>query len=219
MQIQRPSLQKTLNQLQLNTFYEKPIARVSMSLILTILGVSFFALAAIRPTLQTMAGLIKQIDEKKILDEKLALKINALTLAQKELLAKEQRAAVLDDAIPQTAMFSQLLTALEKLASEQNISINSLNTTTIPIERAPDPTGKQALNVESVPFTMVVTGTYNELFNYLQAMQNLRRLIVVDKVVISPPSKEQKDKLNMGIAARAFDYTNQVAKKPAAQIK
>jgi uncharacterized protein (UPF0333 family) len=59
-------------------FYQKPIARVSIELILSVLIVILFAVFAIRPTLITMAELVKEIEDKKELSEQMNLKLASL---------------------------------------------------------------------------------------------------------------------------------------------
>jgi hypothetical protein len=62
----------------LNDFYHKPVAMVSLELFLSIGAVVFFAIFAVRPTLLTMADLIKEIEDKRALDQQLQQKIASL---------------------------------------------------------------------------------------------------------------------------------------------
>ena len=55
----------------LSRFYQKKQTRVYTGLVLTILTTIFFLIFAIRPTLITIAGLIKKIEDQKIIVEKL----------------------------------------------------------------------------------------------------------------------------------------------------
>ncbi len=60
-------------------FYDKPIAKVSLELFFTVAAVIVFALFAIRPTLSTMGKLIKELEDKQALNQKLAQKVAALS--------------------------------------------------------------------------------------------------------------------------------------------
>ena len=64
-------------------FYNQPIAKVSLELFLSIVAVIFFAIFAIRPTLLTMSDLIKELQEKEVLNEKLSQKTAALSSVQR----------------------------------------------------------------------------------------------------------------------------------------
>lgn len=193
-----------LIQQQLNKFYSHPVARVSFGLVLTILAVTFFALVAIRPTLETMANLIRQIDDRRSVDQKLSLKIAALSTAQNELASKQQAARILDVAVPSTPDFPQLLTQIEKAASENGVTIGTLLTQTVPIER--DPTKVTTTDLESVPVTLTVSGSYEGILGMLSTLSNLQRILVIDRIDILPPTEREVAVLNMSVALRAFAF-------------
>jgi Tfp pilus assembly protein PilO len=217
MPVQRPSLQKLLLQVKLNKFYAKPVARVSLGLVLSILTILFFAIVAIKPTLDTMAELIKQIEEKQQIDRKLSLKITALASAQTELATKEAPSAILDKAIPSTPDFNILLSMIEKIGSERGITFNSLLVTTVPKERSAtiSATTLTANNIESIPVSLSINGTYSQLFTALQDLQNLQRLVTIDRVEIVPPANSDDTNLNMTISLRAFALSNTPQTKKA----
>ena len=64
-----------INRQQLTTtllsFYHRPVAQVSLELFLSVATVVFFAVFAIRPTLVTMSNLIKELEDKRQLDQQL----------------------------------------------------------------------------------------------------------------------------------------------------
>lgn len=208
---QKPSLNRLILQAQLNKFYSHPVARVSFGLILTILAISFFALFAIRPTLQTMADLIKQIDDKRIVDQKLSLKITSLSTAQAELASKGQDALVLDLAVPSSPNFPLLLKQLEKVATENSVVISTLLSQTVPVER--DPAQVATTDLESIPITLNVTGSYAGALGMLSELANMQRILVVDRVDLLPPTEKDVNVLNMSLALRAFAFGTTRAKK------
>ena len=97
-------LDKKKRQLQLNDilnkFYENPVARVSIELFLSIFTVIFFAVFAIRPTLLTIADLIKEIEDKEDLIVQLDRKIASLSSAETEYRKFYYQLGLLDEAIP-----------------------------------------------------------------------------------------------------------------------
>lgn len=206
--IQRPSLSRTMLQMQLARFYDKPVARVSTSLILSILCVTFFAFAAIRPTLQTMADLIKQIEQKREVDQKLTVKINALSTAQKELSEKEETVkSVLGLAVPSTPQFNELLRVLEKLASEHSVLLVAFTTAAVPVERTPlDVPGTKAPTLESIEFSLAFEGSYEQLAATLQDIQNLKRIMIVDQFLFTETAQDNSTKLLLTVSGRAFTF-------------
>jgi Tfp pilus assembly protein PilO len=210
--VQRPSINKIILQQQLNKFYSHPVARVSFGLILTILAVTFFGLVAIKPTLETMANLIKQIDDRRIVDQKLSLKIAALSAAQTELSSKQQASAILDLAVPSTPTFPQLLKQIEKAAAENNVTIGTLIAQTVPIER--DPASVTTTDLESIPINVSVGGDYTGILGMLSALTNMQRILVIDRIDILPPSEKETGVLNMSVSMRAFAFGSQAISRP-----
>lgn len=209
---QRPSLNRLILQAQLNKFYSHPVAQVSLGLILTIMAVAFFALVAIKPTLETMANLIKQIDDRRNVDQRLSVKISALSTAQSELASKQGASQVLDAAVPSTPNFTQLLKQLEKAAAENRVVIGTMLTQAVPIER--DPNAIKTLEVESIPITMTVSGSYADVRNMLATLSNMQRILVIDRVDILPPTEREVTILNMSVAMRAFAFGTTAVSRP-----
>ena len=119
MQTKRAQVAKTLNE-----FYQKPVARVSLELFLSVGAVIFFAIFAIRPTLVTMSDLVKEIEDKRDLDQKLTQKIASLSTAQTTYLEVQDRLYLLEEALPTTPDVIHAIKIVEKIASEQNILID-----------------------------------------------------------------------------------------------
>lgn len=204
MALQRPTLNKIIIQAQLNKFYSHPVARVSLGLVLTIITVIFFALVAIRPTLQTMAELIKSIDDKKIVDQKLSAKIAALSSAQAELASKQDAAGILDVAVPSTPTFTNLLKQIEKLISLHSVALTSMTVQSVPTER--DPATVLTTEYQSIPLTLTATGSYDNLIATLHDLYSLQRILAVDRVDLLPPSDQDTSSLTMTVALRAFAF-------------
>ncbi len=104
-------------------FYQRPVAKVSLELFFSIGAVLFFAVFAIRPTLLTMSDLIKELEDKRNLDQQLSQKIAALSTAQASFLGAQNRLVVLDEAIPTSPQFIYSLKLLEKVASDNRLVI------------------------------------------------------------------------------------------------
>lgn len=218
MPLQKPSLNKIIIQAQLNKFYSHPVARVSFGLILTIVTIVFFALVAIKPTLETMAELIRSIDDKKIVDQKLSLKIAALSSAQAELASKQDAAKIIDVAVPSTPQFTLLLKEVEKLVSVHGVSMTSLVAQSVPTER--DPSKVLTADFQSIPLTLTMSGSYEDLTSTLRDLYSLQRILVIDRIDILPPSDQDTKSLTMTVAVRAFAFgIDPVSTKKAALNK
>jgi len=179
MEIKRKQLLTALNQ-----FYTKPIARVSVELLLTLCTVLFFALFAIRPTLLTMSDLIKEIDDKKALDQQLSQKIAALSSAQTEYLRLEGRLNVLDEALPSQPKIIEAVKIIEKIASDRNIAILSLNVAELPVENGSSLEFDQ-LTRQQTSASVTITGDYLTIRQFVEDLKATRRSFIVDTVIFS----------------------------------
>ena len=208
MSVTTRKLQTTLIQ-----FYSQPVAKVSIELFLSIGTVVFFAIFAIRPTLLTMSDLIKEIDDKKQLDQKLDQKIAALSTIQNVYSSLENRLGVLDQAIPSQPEFENVLKIIEKIASEQQIAISSIQVKEIPKLAPEDVPFKQKQRI-SLPISITVTGDYQAIRNFVEAIITTRRSLIIDSMIFSVNEERGIKKLqtNITINMQYFGIKNESSK-------
>lgn len=168
----------------LNEFYTQPIARVSFELIITIVVVMFFALFAIRPTLLTMSDLIKEIEDKRALEQALEQKIAALSTAQTEYLAVQNRLPLLDEALPSDPNVIQALNIIEKIASDRQVAITNVGIPELPDHLAPGDgsTDSDSLQRQNLILKVTLASDYLTIQEFIKDLQNSRRMIVVDAI-------------------------------------
>lgn len=198
-------------------FYQQPIAKVSLELVLSIGAVLFFAIFAIRPTLLTMSDLVKEIEDKQELDNQLSQKIAALSTVQTEYLALQTRLGVLDQAIPSQPKLEEALKIIEKLASDHRLVINTMRLTEIPDENPADLPFNQQERI-SLPLTVSVVGDYLSIKGFLDELQANRRALIVDSVIFSVSEERQTRllKASITISIQYFGKSQSVVKKAGA---
>ncbi len=168
----------------LDSFYHNPIAVVSFELFLSISVVIFFAVFAIRPTLLTMADLVKEIEDKRKLDTQLAQKVAALGTAQAQYLAVSNRIFVLEEALPNGGDVVNTLKIIERVASDQDLVIN--NMTLLEIPENPDPTKTIAeLERKAMPIQLTVIGPYSAIRSFVEGLRNSRRTFIIERITFS----------------------------------
>lgn len=187
---QRQKIQTALVQ-----FYQQPIAKVSLELFLSVGAVLFFALFAIRPTLLTMADLVKEIEDKQQLSQQLDQKIAALSTVQSEYLVLEDRLEVLDHAIPPTPRFEESIKIIEKIASDNRVVISNMQVQQIPTEPEEDIPFEDKERI-SLPISVTVVGDYPAIRDFIDDVHAVRRTLVVDSVVFSVSDQRNQKKLS-----------------------
>ncbi len=168
----------------LMNFYQRPVAKVSLELFFSVGAVLFFAIFAIRPTLLTMSDLIKELEDKRELDQQLSQKIAALSTVQATYLGSQNRLGVLDEAIPPTPQFIYSLKLLEKVASENRLAISTVNVNEIPEEIVASGQTSRLERV-AIPISVVIAGDYASIRSFIEDVLALRRSFVVDTVVFA----------------------------------
>lgn len=186
-------LQTTLIQ-----FYSHPVAKVSMELFLSIGAVMFFAIFAIRPTLVTMSDLIKEIEEKRQLDQQLGQKIAALSSVQTQYLAEKDKFTLLEESIPTQPKFEEALKIIEKIASDNKIVIQSMQVNEIPSDAEDNIPFEQKERI-SVPISVSVEGDFISIRSFVEDIKNNRRILLVDSILFSVSENREVKKLRANI--------------------
>lgn len=191
-------------------FYHKPVAKVSLELFLSIGAVLFFAVFAIQPTLVTMSDLIKELEDKRELDQKLQQKVAALSTAQTNYQQIEPQLQYLEEAIPSSPRLIEALLLIEKTASEKGVVIDSLRVGEVPEEVEADLTKANTRRV-AIPISMSISGSYPTLRSYLIDLINLRRTFVIDTISFSRSSGRGSESLRATVTLSMPFYQEQAA--------
>ncbi len=190
-------------------FYRNPVARVSMELIFSIVAVIFFAIFAIRPTLQTMSELVKEIKDKQILDEQLDQKIASLNTAQSQYQKFNSQFYLLDEAIPKTARLVEGLKIVEKIASENDLVIQGITISAVPDELSVATADKAKR--DSLTFNVDVVGDYLKIRQFINDLMNSRRMMIIDQVNFSLGSSRYQENLTALVRINLPYYRNETA--------
>lgn len=189
--------QKQLNT-TLNNFYQKPVAKTSIELFLTVALVLFLAIFAIKPTLITMSDLVKEIDDKKAYLEKLNTKIASLATAQTEYANFEDKLQLLEQAIPSSPELVHGLKIVEKLASENNVVISGMTVSELPTEEGEN-ARVSARVLNTLPININVVGDYISIRNFTEAIKRNRRTYIIESVSFNLNKDDSERILNSSL--------------------
>ncbi len=183
----------------LNRFYQKPIAMISLELLLSIGLVTFLAIFAIQPTLLTMSDLIKEREEKTKLAEDLSKKAVAMQTVQTVYMQAAPKLPQLEQAIPPQPELIRSIKIIEKLASETNIIIETLS-----VRDIPDETVETNVKVDpsrvNLPVRLTITGEYLDIRAFVEALKNSRRVFIVDSITFSLEENRGERKLKASLS-------------------
>jgi Tfp pilus assembly protein PilO len=186
----------------LKQFYQKPVAYVSTALILTLFAIVFFALFAIRPTLTTVAGLVKKIEDQQKVEQKLAQKTAALATVQSEYLFARDKLGFLDTAIPVGHQLPRLLKEVEYMAASHNLQLSNIRMENFTLAQ---PVGKQTdEEIKEIAFSVTTTAPYLTLKTFLNDLVNLDRVLKVDAFSLAESKTQSQPGVTMTVFLRAF---------------
>ena len=193
-----------------NYYKTRENIRVYLELLLSLATVSIFAFFALKPTLLTIAGLLREIETKNKIVTQLDLKIINLNLAQSLYDRERQRIRLLASSIPKDPDLDIFIRQVEGLSYNSNVTLSSLS-----IDRAfivgHDNVGesKGVKDQDVLPegsiglaFSISSESDYLSLHNFLSNIENLRRPVKIDFLVFSPKEIEEGKVLSLSLQGR-----------------
>lgn len=179
--------------------YKKKKTRVYTSIILSILTVAFFGFFAIRPTLVTISGLLKEIKDKKAVVEQMDQKINNLTKAQINYSRIANELNLVGESLPQDPALPILIKQLESLARLSSVNLESIRyeKTNLQGELAKEES-------QATSFNIALTGSYQNLKQFLNSLDTLRRIISVESFAFNSKIEEEIQIMALTINAQAY---------------
>jgi Tfp pilus assembly protein PilO len=162
--------------------------RVFTELLLTLAAIFTFGIFAIKPTLVTIAQLIREKNNKEkiiaVMDEKIA----NLTQAEIVFDQEKNRILTLNLAIPDQPLPENYIRQIEGIAKNNNVTLTSLTIANAPLIGKPQDEVPSASKIQKetkitplpenanhLPISLRVTGDYHTLLSFLANIESMRR--------------------------------------------
>lgn len=176
---QRPYLQYRRYFRQLTDAYRgTPALRASLEFLLTLFTISFFALFALRPTINTIAELWANINSQKEIKGRLEQKIRDLAVSQEIWKTEQKRIETLDQALPKNPGPDTYIKQIEGLAASRGLGISFLKVDEVALRGEVEKQGEQKIKkgkTEIISVSLSLSGAYTALLGFLEDLENLRR--------------------------------------------
>lgn len=153
---------------------EQPLFRASLWLVLSLVLVIVLVVAALRPTLMTIADLLGDIKQYREVEKRLDKKIADVKAAEDVYWRNEARLEVLNEALPVGQKYASWAMRLEDIATESGVRVAEWSL------------------IEGKDFTVSFVGDLPELKQSQSVLENLRRLVEIGDVKLSK-DKEKKE--------------------------
>ena len=180
----------------LEPVFKRPASRAYTAVIFSFLAVSLFGWYAIRPTIQTILFLRREISDKVEINRKMEDKIAALIEAQVYYQEIETLIPIIDDALPIQPDAVPLMIQLRNLASGSGVLIDTIQIPSVPLlgqdalpatKSAQMPSQVKGTSKQLIyDFSLAVQGPYSSVRSYLEGILVMRRLVTLKGFSIVP---------------------------------
>lgn len=219
MNLQRDFISSSSIQKELNEFYDRPITRVSLELIFSIVTVIVFALFALRPTLVTMSTLLREIQQKRELDTQLSQKISSLSTAQSQLTTYQPQVTALQKAILRNASVEDVAYYLEYLLQDSGLSVKSISFGNIPALLPRPVETDEVLPLTQYQTQVVVSGEKDQIEAFLARVEKVKPLFSVEGWTLHSNTEPDQPSLEAAIKIDVYIYGKPAATATQVQSK
>jgi len=191
-----------------NLYKRRQDLKAFLELILTLTTISFFALFALKPTLLTIIELLREIEKKEETVDKMNTKIQNLQQAQTLYIQEGVRIKLLETAVPDKPAPDLFVRQIEGLATSYPVNLLGITIGEVTLlgeekeKRAKDELQPLPEGSKGVAFSISITGSYQEMVNFLSALEDTRRPVIIDALNILSPQLEETQNLILVVTGR-----------------
>lgn len=173
---------------QLVGAYENtPAVRISIELLLSLITISFFALFALRPTLNTISELVAQIRSQEEIKGKLEQKITNLGQAQAIWAKEQERIILVGQALPPNPNIDAYIKQIEGIAVSRGLSLTffGVDETVLKGENKDQKKKGAVKGIENIEASVSLSGSYSSLVLFVEDLEKLRRPVELISISFS----------------------------------
>lgn len=167
------SQQIDIQKLHLSPKPVQMLAAIALAVVIVVAGY-FASFKTQLETLETAKS--TEVDDLKPKYEGIAKKVANLENLQKELVMIEQSIAVLIQQLPTEAELPNLIQELHQAAASNGLTMNHV---------APRRKAREDDNIERLPFSISLTGSYEQLSNFVRDVGRMSRIVTLSSINIA----------------------------------
>jgi Tfp pilus assembly protein PilO len=170
--------------------WQKPKNRIYTAVIFSFLAISLFGWYAIKPTVQTILYLRREIADKTAVNDQMEQKIADLINARSELDQVQPQLHVLAQALPPEPDALDLVLQLRNIVGSTEASLSSLTVSSVPVRVDATPTNLAKGPSTDFVIDSLILGGFDSLEKILQNINNMRRIVTIDSMIFNLADKE-----------------------------
>jgi Tfp pilus assembly protein PilO len=167
--------------LQLLPDFKEEKTKKFITLVLTLITLSFFGIFAISPTLSTISKLQKELEDNLLVDQRLKEKINNLSTLQQKYAELQGNLADVYSAVPKTPEVAVFMGQLREVARNNNVKVVSMQT--FQVEAVP-----KVITIKkyiSFNFNVSIEGGYENIYNFVKTLSEMQRIVLIENLSVT----------------------------------
>jgi len=167
-------------------FLQSPNTKNYSTVIFFFLVLAVFGWYAIRPTIQTILYLRREIKDKTAIDKQMDEKIYALIEANAAYENNQSLLSVLSEAVPYTPDALDIVSQMNRMAAEKGVMLSSLKMSGIPLATPSGSLSQKKKSFAEIPIQCTVEGPFLSTVVFLKELISLRRIITIQSMNFVP---------------------------------
>lgn len=178
--------------LELVPRFRKEKTQAFTTIILTLFGLMLFGFFAIKPTIETIVKLRKELVDSRFVNKSLEEKIANLSTLQQKYNALQQDFPVILRSLPKKPSVPLFIAQLQALARITNVTVAGIQTSVIEIVQA-QPSGDYG----SFTFSAETEGSPTAITEFLSTLINFERIVTVDTFSVTSADQQAQQKISI----------------------
>lgn len=189
----------------LSHYRQRSDLKAYLELFLSLSTIAIFSIFALRPTLLTIAKLVKEIEVNKSTIEIMNTKISNLRKVQNLYNQEKENIDILNSALPENPKPDVFIRHVEGVSKKASVITSSMSLGEIALflpagkERTDSKSSVFPKGVKSFNYSILSSSSYAQLFDFLTLLENVRRPVSIASVVLQPAEKEIAGSVNINI--------------------
>ena len=189
-------------------YRKRPDLKMFLEAILSLATILVFSVFALKPTLVTIATLVREIRAKEDLVIQTDEKIANLDRASEVFSQEGEKIAVVKQSVPQSPEPDSFLRQIEGLAQKNGVQVLGVSFGEVTLlGEGTEKKSKEEIkglpeNSGALSFSISITSSYQGLLSFLTDLENLRRPSRVDAAGLSSSQAAEGTTLTLVISAR-----------------
>lgn len=172
-----------------------------ISIVLTLLALSFFGFFAINPTILTILKLQKELSDSQFVYNQLDSKIKNLSILRNQYANLQNDLPIIIDAVSTKPDVHLLFAQIQTVARESNVKLSKLQNFEVEVLKNNKGPEKQYY---SYSFSIGGSGSFENISNFLSTVTSMQRVINIEVFAINNISSQDVASLGFNIQGAAF---------------